>query len=464
MSTWKLCAFIATFILVLATTAILVGSSRITTTSDPAEKSATPVLHEFTLDNGVRIVLLRVADVKRVAVVAMYEVGFVDEPAGMTQVAHLAEHLRCMSATASFAAGESFKKLNELGTANAETLPTFTYYDYTCTPEELSYVMKVEAERLSSLRITPDVIAQETPRIYAEADAVESNALAGMGKHAVMALCQSWFHQRAEALVRGGFDGFIAQQVAEFLTREYRPDQLTLGICGDFELARAESLVRAQFENIAKTPSTQTPPANWESLPKSAEIRWDTRVSAVCIAFPPPTDAEECRIASVAGAFLTQQLMTDAELMKLSTAVVGSNPLCPVGLLPFFIYATAKPGTDLTDLDRVMRSRIAAARANLASPQAKIGLQMLLITPAITSLTQAAVEQQAKMLAPRFNGRLDIAAGIVMGNCLLHSLRSRDQDASMRPPLSKMSDDEFRKLIERLMPDEEIRVTRLTPK
>lgn len=443
-------------------TARVLALALLATPLAPAQALSGEKTREIKLDNGIRVTLSWMPGTNRAALIAMYDVGFVDEPAGMTQVAHLAEHLRCMSATASFAAGVSYGELSQRGSANAETLPTFTYYDITCAPADLPLALKVEAERLSSLQVSQADIAQEAPRIYSETTAVESQPALGMGKHAVMALCQAWNHQQPEALVRGGLETLSVAQVENFLKNDYRPDQLHLGVCGDFDLNETEAAIRREFAAIARPPARETPTLRWEAIPKSQEVRWDSAVSCVAIAFPPPADDADREIASVLGALLTQQLSSDAELMKLSAAITGSNPLYPVGRLPLFMFASAKPGSDLASIESELRSRVTASRKTLASPQTKMGVAMMLNSQSLAAITPETIESQAKLLAPRFGGNVERATGVVIGNMLLQSMRA--PNPKLVELVSKKSDSDWREFVERLLSDDQARIVRLIPK
>ena len=74
---------------------------------DPAGAVVRP-LDEAELAQAVETLVA--AGAEAVAVIAAYDTGYADDPAGMAQAAHLAEHLRATAATASFGAGASLAR------------------------------------------------------------------------------------------------------------------------------------------------------------------------------------------------------------------------------------------------------------------------------------------------------------------------------------------------------------------
>ena len=180
---------------------------------------------EFDLENGIHLIVNPVSEAKDVGVETIYQVGFIDEPAGMVQASHLLEHLVCYSPGAGFETREAMNWLNDVGMANAETLPDMTHYDYAAPAEHLEKILMIEAARLQQTSFDPAIIASEAERVYQETHWVEKSPLAGMAKHAFMALSHVWRHQSTEALVRGGLDEMDPEQLLNFYRQQYRPSQ-----------------------------------------------------------------------------------------------------------------------------------------------------------------------------------------------------------------------------------------------
>ncbi len=116
----------------------------------PAARAGSPVA----LDNGARLVVEPIPGTGAVAVIAAYATGFADDPAGLAQAAHLAEHLRVT-------AGDPDALASGM---NAETLASLTYYDYALAPDGLERAFRTEARRLLHTNFTDADVAREVPR------------------------------------------------------------------------------------------------------------------------------------------------------------------------------------------------------------------------------------------------------------------------------------------------------------
>ena len=332
---------------------------------DPTDPKPEVGPDRVVLENGVTVMLWPVPGTGQVAMETFYEVGFLHEPRGMTQAAHLLEHIMCNGATASWAAGASFALLNEVGMANAETLPTSTHYDYTVPADRLELCLKVASERLSSLRITEELVLQEAPRCYRETDFVERNPQAGMLKFAFMALAQVWRHGRQEALVRGGMEEFAIADLVAFHRAGYRPDRLRVVLIGDFERAAAMALIEEHLGALPRFGGELVGAIDWRKVPARTTVRWDSTTRAVCVAWPPPKNRADCVALSLLGARFHQLAAQDAELQEATDMVNFSNWLWHVGELPFYAYATVAAGADPNKVEAALRRVVAQAVADL---------------------------------------------------------------------------------------------------
>jgi predicted Zn-dependent peptidase len=343
--------------LALATTAL--GAS-IASSERPSSVGRTIVepLRER-LDNGVTVLMLPIRGVGQVAIQSFYEVGFVHDPDGMPQAAHLLEHLVCNAGTPSHEPGASMARLSAMGMANAETMPDWTHYDYVVPAAELDFAFAVEAERLEGLRIDEAIVRQEDPRCCREVEFVERNAQSGNLKFGCMALNQAWRFGQTEVKVRSGLD--YDPEAMEHLRRSVqRPDRLTLVLIGDFDPDAAMDLVRRRLGGI-ENPDVQPPaPFDWSKAPRRSIVRWDSQPRVVCVAFPPPGDAQTRRVLSLWGSSLAQRLRSDAALGELTTMVFAPNHMWMVGELPMFVYAAVKPGAPLEQVEALLIERIEA--------------------------------------------------------------------------------------------------------
>jgi predicted Zn-dependent peptidase len=420
------------------------------------------------LDNGVVVLLRPVEGMGQVALEAIYRVGFLHEPKGMTQVAHLVEHLVCQGATENFEAGRALARVNEIGMANAETLADFTHYDYVLPARELELALRIEAERLSSLRIESPLVGQEAPKCYQETDFVEANPQAGMLKHAFMAFNQAWRHRARTALVRGGLEQFALADIEAFHARFYRPANLVLVIVGAFDKAEAIDLLEKHLSTVLPEKAEAVPPTDWADLPKEMTIVWDSKVAAVCAAFPPPAATGDRIVLSLWGNLVMQRLSTAEAINELSDAVFTSNQSWPVGVLPFFVYATARSQVEPSKLRAALEGEV--LRLVEAGPTTEELKQIRLMASALVRpmpLSRQVIHQQADMLARQMGVTKERATGMMLGNVALQlgvrELLLSGDGQRTATTLTRADDQALRGIVRRCLPASKQFITTIEP-
>ena len=122
----------------------------------------------FELENGMQVVVVEDHRAPVVTHMVWYKAGSADEPKGSSGVAHFLEHL-LFKATDNMAAGE----LSATVAANGGRDNAFTSYDYTAyyqriAADRLGLMMKMEADRMENLRLTPENIETERDVIIEE--------------------------------------------------------------------------------------------------------------------------------------------------------------------------------------------------------------------------------------------------------------------------------------------------------
>ena len=372
------------------------------------------------LQNGATVLLQPIEGVKQVGIEAFYDIGFIHEPKDMTQASHLLEHLVCHGSSASFKQQEAMDKLNALGMANAETLPTRTHYDYMLPADKLELAIQIEKERLTSLAFDRPLIVKEAGRVYSETDAVEANPASGMMKHAFMAFCQAWQHGSKKALVRGGLEDMTVKELRAFHGEFYCPDKLTLVIVGDFKLDEAKKLVQDNLGKIEQPQRATGVGIAWDKVPKRQTVEWDAKVNGVCLAFPPPKDRTSSAAMSLYGTLLLQRLNTDPQIKKVAHLAFCTGMTWPTDPLPFFVYAAAKDGQSLKAVERVLKTRFKAIAAAGKAQAAQLPLLITQLQMQSTALNRQTVEQQSRMLQNLRGMDKKRATGMVVGQAALN--------------------------------------------
>ncbi len=153
--------------------------AQLTANEENSKRSARP--ESFRLQNGLTVILLQNHKENKVALESFYGAGFIHEPRGKPHISHVVEHMVVRCPTRSYKPNESFELLQNKGMVNAETLATFVHYDYILPSQDLELALKIESERLTSIKFSQEILKQEIPKCLQEIQFVVSRRIALFG-------------------------------------------------------------------------------------------------------------------------------------------------------------------------------------------------------------------------------------------------------------------------------------------
>ena len=146
----------------------LIGALLMLLTTDALMVHAAPRATQFTLANGMEVVVVPDNRAPVVTHMVWYRVGAADEPAGVSGIAHFLEHLMFKS-TDKIPMGEFSKIVSRLGGQdNAFTGHDATAYFQRVSADRLETVMGMEADRMVNLRLTEKEVVTERNVILEE--------------------------------------------------------------------------------------------------------------------------------------------------------------------------------------------------------------------------------------------------------------------------------------------------------
>ncbi len=123
---------------------------------------------ETTLPNGLKIIVKQDSRAPTVAHMVWYRAGSIDEVNGVTGVAHVLEHMM-FKGTKLLKPGEFSRRVAAAGgRENAFTSRDYTAYFQQVHKSKLELVMKLEAERMTHLRLTDAEFAKEIKVVMEE--------------------------------------------------------------------------------------------------------------------------------------------------------------------------------------------------------------------------------------------------------------------------------------------------------
>ncbi|MFD1332875.1 M16 family metallopeptidase [Methylopila musalis] len=220
--------------------------------ADPA-RAAGPEIASFTLENGLEVVVIPDHRTPVVTHMVWYKAGSADEPKGVSGIAHFLEHLM-FKGTANHPAGQFSKTVAELGgQENAFTSYDYTAYFQRVAKEHLKTVMGFEADRMTGLQLTDEVVNPERDVILEErrsridgdpgSQLAEAVAASLFVNHPYGTPIIGWEHEM-EKLSR-------ADAIA-FYERFYTPNNAILVVAGDVEADEVRRLADETYGKIAR--------------------------------------------------------------------------------------------------------------------------------------------------------------------------------------------------------------------
>jgi zinc protease len=209
----------------------------------------------FTLDNGMQVVVIPDHRAPIVTNMVWYKVGSADEPPGKSGIAHFFEHLM-FKATSTHAAVAFDAAVSAIGgNDNA-----FTSYDYTCfhetvPPQALGEMMAFEADRMRNLVLDDQTVATERDVILEERRSrIDNDPEAVLDEEVDATL---WQNQPYRIPVIGWMQEMQQLNRADaraFYDRYYRPNNAILVVAGDVEPDAVKALAQNTFGKLARGP------------------------------------------------------------------------------------------------------------------------------------------------------------------------------------------------------------------
>ena len=109
-------------------------------------------MSSFKLANGITVYLQEERTSDEVAVEAVYRAGYIRDPKGKVQLAHLTEHMLMKCASGPYKAGETMSIVQDhKGMISAEAVADFIHVDYVVNIAKLDETLAIEASRLKEL-------------------------------------------------------------------------------------------------------------------------------------------------------------------------------------------------------------------------------------------------------------------------------------------------------------------------
>ncbi len=210
-------------------------------------------IQDFTLDNGMKVLVVHDGRAPVVTHSVWYNVGSMDEKPGKTGLAHMTEHLM-FKGTKAYPAGVMDKMVQRKG----GVLNAFTSYDFTAYYEkvpvtELEPMMDIESDRMSNLQLS-DAVFQPERKVVAEERKLRTDSDPNdrffeqlMRRHYI-------HHTYGHPVIGWGADiqGYTFEDAMDWYKTHYAPNNATLILVGNVTAEQVKPLAEKYYGRLPR--------------------------------------------------------------------------------------------------------------------------------------------------------------------------------------------------------------------
>jgi zinc protease len=212
-----------------------------------------PQISDFILPNGLELVVIPDHRSPVVTHMIWYKVGAADETPGKSGLAHFLEHLM-FKGTAKNPAGKFSQVVARIGgQENAFTSQDYTGYFQRVPSEQLRTVMEFEADRMTGLQLTDDVVLPERNVILEEQNQrVGNNPRARLSEQIDAALYLNHPYGKPVIGWRHEMEQLSRDDAIGFYRRFYAPNNAIVVIAGDVDPLKVRTMVEEIYGKIPR--------------------------------------------------------------------------------------------------------------------------------------------------------------------------------------------------------------------
>lgn len=280
---------------------------------------------QYTLDNGLDVILHQDNSAPVVTTSVMYHVGAKNENPERTGFAHFFEHL-LFEGTENIGKGEWFKIVSSNGGSNnANTTDDRTYYYEVFPSNQLELGLWMESERMMHPIIdqkgvdTQNEVVKEEKRLRVD-NAPYGNILAEIKK----LLFKEHPYRWATIGSMDHLDAATLEEFRDFNDKYYVPNNATLVVAGDIDMAETKKMIAAYFGPIEKGTEVQQINIKEEPITETVKGTYqdpNIQIPAIALAYRTPSMKE--RDAYVLD--MVSALLSDGKSSRLYKKIVDEQ-------------------------------------------------------------------------------------------------------------------------------------------
>ncbi len=347
---------------IVALLALLVSSGAFATT------------HEFTLANGLKLIVKE--DHRSPVVISQiwYKAGSIDELNGTTGVAHVLEHMM-FKGTLAVPGGEFSRRIAAAGgRENAFTSRDYTAYFQQLQKSRLPLAMELESDRMRNLVLTEAEFAKEI-KVVMEERRLRTDDQPRALVHEKMTATSFQSHPYRHPIIgwMNDLENMSFQDAKEWYDRWYAPNNAVLVVVGDVNPKEVFVLAQKYYGPIQSRPLLSLDKRKPQTEPpqigiKRLTVKAPARLPYLAMGYHAPvirnpgTDWEPYALEMLAGvldgnesARLNKELVREQRIASSAGAGYDSTARGP-GM--FYLDGTPSEGKTVADLETALRAEV----------------------------------------------------------------------------------------------------------
>ena len=349
-------------------------------TTTAAAPVAVPPAHQFTLSNGLTVIVKPDPRAPTAVNMLWVKVGSMDEVDGTSGIAHMLEHMM-FKGTPTLGVGEFSRRVAALGgRENAFTTRDTTAYHQQIPSNKLDEMMRLEADRFANNQWADEEFLKERQVVTEERRMrIEDNPRSQMGEAMSAAMYMASPYRRPVIGWMSDIAAYTPEDARDFYKRWYVPGNAAVVVAGDVDPAEVKRLAEKHFGAIpARAVPTRKPQVEPQQMGlRRIDFKAPAEQAVVALAFQVPglqsldpaaptraTDDEALALTVLAavldgysGARLERALTQGPD--RLADGAGASNSLISRGPKVFYLQGVPAAGKTAAQVEAALRAEVA---------------------------------------------------------------------------------------------------------
>ena len=363
----------------LATSTAALAQSQPATPAVTATAAA-PQAHQFTLSNGLTVIVKPDPRAPTAVNMLWVKVGSMDEVDGTSGIAHMLEHMM-FKGTPTLGVGEFSRRVAALGgRENAFTTRDTTAYHQQIPSNKPDEMMRLEADRFANNQWADEEFLKERQVVTEERRMrIEDNPRSQMGEAMSAAMYMASPYRRPVIGWMSDIAAYTPEDARDFYKRWYVPGNAAVVVAGDVDPAEVKRLAEKHFGAIpARAVPTRKPQVEPQQMGlRRIDFKAPAEQAVVALAFQVPglqsldpaaptraTDDEALALTVLAavldgysGARLERALTQGPD--RLADGAGASNSLISRGPKVFYLQGVPAAGKTAAQVEAALRAEVA---------------------------------------------------------------------------------------------------------